>query len=288
MKRVIPMRAFSRQAISMVGALVVATVGLTACGHPTTSQPTGARTPTSAPAPSSEPSTSAGATSPAPSAPSAPSAAGQLAGFVAAAQRADAQIRRAAVLINAGIGRTSMQFPKATLDAIRGIDIASAAQAIPAGLPPDLLRDVMTVYGDLSSRSASLHGVWLYDYAGTKIPIGGPDAKGILRCLGNGAPAARRFGTDLDAMLTLARQIPPLTLAGPRSRAAAEVTVRVTLITRADFCSYECGGYAPTQLASLTWNPATRPGHYDGTIAGTGFWADYHPGHGWVADINAC
>ena len=182
-----------------------------------------------------------------------------------------------------------MQFSRAALDSVRAIDIASPARAIPAGLPQDLLRDVMTVYGDLASRSASLNGVWLYDSEGTKLPITGPDAKGILRCLHNGAPAAHRFGADLAAMLTLARQIPPLTLAGPESRAAAEVAVRVTLITRPNFCSYECGGYAPIQLDPLTWNPATRPGHYDGTVGGTGrFWADYHAGHGWVADINAC
>ena len=182
-----------------------------------------------------------------------------------------------------------MQFSRATLDAIRAVDITSPARAIPAGMPQDLLRDVMTVYGDLASRSASLSGIWLYDSEGTRLPISAADAKGILRCLHNGAPAAHRFGVDMAAMLTLARQIPQLTLAGPESRAAAEVAVRVTLITRPNFCSYECGGYAPTQLDTLTWNAATRPGHYDGTVGGTGrFSADYHPGHGWVADINAC
>ena len=280
----IPVRAHARQAISLVGSVLIAAVALTACGHSTATSPAGTTTSSSAqPAPSSGPSTPGGATSPG------PSAANQVAGFAAAAQSADAQIRHAAALINGGIGRTSMRFAPATLAAIRAIDITSAARAIPAGLPPGLLRAVIVVYGDLAARKGSLSGVLLYDPESTSLPIGGPDAKGVLRCLHNGAPAAARFGADLSAMLALARQIPPVTLAGPESRAAAEVAVRVESISKVNFCSYDCGGYAPTQLEPIFWNPATRPGHYDGTIGQmTRFQADYHAGQGWVVSINAC
>jgi hypothetical protein len=57
------------------------------------------------------------------------------------------------------IGATSMRFTPATVAAIRALSNAPPARAIPAGLPTELLREVLVVYGDLASRTAAFSGV---------------------------------------------------------------------------------------------------------------------------------
>ena len=223
--------------------------------------------------------------------PLAPSAAGQLAAFIAAAGRADSQLRHAAVLVNADIGATSMRFMPATLAAVRALGSAPVARAIPAGLPAELLRETLVVYGDLSSRAAAFGGVRLDGYPGRDLPIGGQEAKDVLRGLHNGGPAAARFGGDLAAVRSLAQQTPPLTVAAPDSRAAAELALRLYSIDLRNNCSEEFGGYAPTQFEKVFWTPASdrHSHHYEGTIGSGGrFQADYTAAHGWQININAC
>jgi hypothetical protein len=233
----------------------------------------------SRPAPSSTAATTARA----------PSATGQLAPFVAAAGQADGQLRHAARLVNGEIGSTSMRFTPATLAAIRDLSTMPAARAIPADLPAGLLRAVLVVYGDLASRRAAFGGIERYGHSG-ELTIGRHDANEVLRGLHNGAPAAARYGADLAAMLSLAQQTPPLSLALPDSRDAAELALRLSSIDKHNGCSDLFGGYAPAVLESVIWHSGAgqRSGHYEGTIDTVRFEADYGAEHGWEINIHAC
>jgi hypothetical protein len=271
-----------RAAVGGAGLITVITLGLAACGQATAPAPAAT---SSRPAPSSSSATSARATTP-----PAPSAAGQLAAFIAAAEQADSQVRHAAALVNSDIGATSMRFTPAALAAVRALSNAPVARAIPAGLPDELLRETLAVYGDLASRTAALGGVGRYSYSGRALPIGGQEARAVLGCLRHGAPAAARFGADLAALRSAAQQTPPLTLAAPGSRAAAEVALRVNSIDKPNICSDECGGFAPAQLQTVIWHPGSgqHSRHYEGTIGGIRFQADYTAAHGWEINIYAC
>ena len=274
------MGALARRA----GLLAVITVSLAGCGH-AAAPPHGVGTP----ATSSRPAAGSAAASTRATSPPAPSEASRLAVFMTAAGQADSQLRHAAVLVNAGIGTTSMRFTPAAVAAVGALSNAPAARAIPAGLPVELLRRVLAVYGDLSSRNGAFGGVRLFGQPERELPVGGQDARDILRGLHNGAPAAARFGTDLAAVGSLAQQTPPLAVAAPDSRAAAELALRLTSIDKRNHCSYQFGGFAPTQLETVTWQPASKYSrHYDGTISGGRFQADYTAAHGWQININAC
>lgn len=285
-----PARAFARQALRGASMIAVIALGIAACGQ--------GRGPASGGGPAAPSSRSAPggtrAVTPPPAStrpvPPGPTAAGQLAAFVAAAEHADSQLRHAAALVNADIGAASMRFTPATMAAVRGLDYTAPGAAIPAGLPAGLLEDVMVVCGDLASRDGAFNGVRIFGSSGRELPIGGQDARDLLRGLRNGAPAAARFGADLAAVRTLARQTPPVRIAPPDSRAAAEVAVRLDSLGRRNHCSYDFGGWAPAALEPLTWQPAAdqHAGHYAGTIGGIRFQADYAAGHGWSVTIYAC
>lgn len=218
------------------------------------------------------------------------SAASQLAGFLAAAGLADAQLRHAAALVNEGIGASSMSFSPATLAAVKALDPAPVARAIPAGLPPELLRRVVLAYSDLESRTASLRGILQSGYASGRLPISSQDGSYIQRCLGNGAPAAARFAADLAAVRSLAEATPPVTVAAPDSRAAAEVAVQITFINVGNSGCDSCGGGVLTTLPRIVWQRQYEPeGRYsDGTVNGLRFNASYHPGTGWQVQLWAC
>jgi hypothetical protein len=277
---VIFMGARTRRVLQGAGLFAVITLSLTACGQSTAPPAGGGTTPSSRPTQSSTRATT----------PPAPTAAGQLAAFIAAAAHADYLLHHAAALVNGDIGATSMRFTPATLAAIRQLDNAPTAHAIPAGLPTELLGAVLAVYGDLSSRTAAFSGVLMYGNSLQMLPIGGHDAKEVLRGLHNGSSAAARFEADLAAVGAHAQQTPPLTIAPPNSRAAAELALRVRSIDNRNFCSEEFGGWAPTVLAPVIWSPSTdlHSGHYEGTIGGIRFQAGYTAEHGWKIIIYAC
>ena len=274
-------------------AVLAVAVGLAAgCG---TAAPPGAPSTPSGRAATSAPG---GGTNPAPSRPAptsttvppTPSAATQLAAFFAAAGHADSQLHHAAALINGDIGATSMRFAPATIAAVRGIELAPVASALPAGLPTEMLREVLVVYGDLASRTGAFNGVRMYGSSGRELPIGSPEAQSVLRGLRNGAPAAARFNGDLAAARTLAQQTPPVTVAAPDSRAALELALRLQSISLRNSCSEEFGGYAPTSLETIVWQPSTdqHSSHYEGLVGGVRFSADYTVQHGWTIIIYAC
>jgi hypothetical protein len=261
----------------------IITLSLAACGQAATSTHGGTA------GTSSRPTSGASAT-PGGTTPAAPSAAADLAPFIAAAGQADSRLHHAAALVNGDIGAASMRFTPATVAAIHALGNAAVAHAIPAGLSADLLREVLAVYGDLSSRTAAFGGVLRYGYSGRELPTGGQDAKNVLRGLHNGAPAAARFDADLAAVRSGAQQAPPLALVGPDTRAAAELALRLHSTDKRNFCSEEFGGFAPAQLETVIWYPADdrHTHHYEGTISGISFQADYTAAPGWEINILAC
>ncbi len=271
-----------RRSAAVITAILVA--GLAGCGSTVASGPGGGA---SSPAPATT-SPAPAATSPA-TQPSA-SAAAQLAGFYTAAQLADAQLRHAAALVNKGIGPSSMSFTPAALAAVKALDAAPVARTIPAGLPTELLRRVLLVYSDLESRTASLSSISRSGYSSGSLPISGQEGSYIHDCLGNGAPAAARFGADLAAVRALAEATPPVTVAAPDSRPAAELAVRITWINVGNSGCMSCGGGVTPTLATIIWQREYDPGagHSDGTINGLRFRADYHAGSGWQAMLFAC
>jgi hypothetical protein len=183
-----------------------------------------------------------------------------------------------------------MRFTPATIAAVRGIELAPAAAALPPGLPDGMLREVLVVYGDLASRTDALNGVQMYGASGRQLPIGSPQAQSVLRGLRNAAPAAARFNSDLAAARTLAQQTPRVTVAAPDSQAALELALRLQSIILRNSCDEELGGYAPTSLETIVWQPSTgqHSSHYQGLVGGIRFTADYTVQHGWTINIHAC
>jgi hypothetical protein len=183
-----------------------------------------------------------------------------------------------------------MRFTPAAIAAVRGIELAPVASALPAGLPTEMLREVLVVYGDLASRTDAFNGVLMYGSSGRELPIGGPEARSVLGELRNGAPAAARSNGDLAAARTLAHQTPPVTIAAPDSRAALELALRLQAISLRNSCSEDFGGYAPTSLEPIIWQPSTgqHSSHYEGLISGVRFSADYAVQYGWTMIIHAC
>ena len=288
---------FTRKRRLTVAAATTAVLvaGLAGCGS-TIAPGTGRTATPPAPATASPTTSPAPATtSPAPavSSPAAPpraSAAEQLTGFFAAARLADARLRHAAVLVNGGIGTTSMRFSPAALAAVNALDMAPVAHAIPAGLPAELLRRVLLAYSDLESRTMSLVRVSESAYYPGPLPMSGQEGSYIYGCLRNGAPAAARFGGDLASARALAEVTQPMMLAQPDSRAAAELALRIAFIDGANSGCMSCGGAVFTTLTPVIWHPAYVPGagRSDGTIGGVRFTARYHAARGWQVEIWAC
>ena len=286
---------FTRKRRLAVAAATTAVLvaGLAGCGS--TVAPGTGRTATSpAPAPTSAATSPAPATtSPAPAisspAPPRASAADQLVGFFAAAQLADARLKHAAVLVNEGIGTTSIRFSPAALAAVNALDMTPVAHAIPAGLSAELLRRVLLAYSDLESRTMSLVRVSEYAHYPSPLPMSGQEGSYIYGCLRNGAPAAARFGGDLASVRALAQATQPVTVARPDSRPAAELAARIAFINGTNSGCASCGGAVFTSLTPVIWHPTyvSGVGHSDGTIGGIRFTAHYGA-QGWQVQIWAC
>jgi hypothetical protein len=216
-------------------------------------------------------------------------AADDLAPYFSAAQSLSQQLAAAAVLINSGIHANTMSFDQTTLDAITAIDPSSAAKQIPAGIPPDLLRAVLRVQSELVSRRAAFNTV-------TSHPT---DRPYVLSCLANGAPAAARFAGDLAAARSLAARTPPIAVAGPTSRPAADLAIYLQYFEGVNMCCGSCGGVIATELPVISWVPPTgrtwAPPHgWNGTLKATPtstetlpFSAQYLSGKGWSVQFAA-
>jgi hypothetical protein len=294
-------------------------LGLTACSThaaPTKAPATSGTAGTSASVPGagspgpfgSTPVAPTASASGAPSAPAPrrPSAADQLAGFFAAAERADRQIRQASRLIDGGFRGEVVVLDPATVAAVKAIDTKPVVRAIPGGLTPRQLRSVLQVYADLSSRRAAFNRVLEYA-SDSPLPRGSTNGKDLLTCLGHGSAAAARFADDLAASRALAAASAPVKVAPAHSRLTAEVAIRVHGLDLPNNGCGECGGVAPRPvvLHPIVWKRVDQGPNsaWDATIATGPFTttvndgvrlivltgtARYVPDHGWNTNLNAC
>jgi hypothetical protein len=213
-----------------------------------------------------------------------------LAPFLAEVRQADARLRHAAALINAGIGAAVVLVDQVTATAVRAAQPdTAAARAVPRGLAPELLRRTLVVYHDLVARHAAMG----YFLAPGSHPRGSgsgvSSAAGLmLECLANGAAPASRFAADLASLEQYARTQPAITAAQEDVVAEAEVAVRVRLIVARNRCADECGSAVFTNLAKVTWTVRpTASAAGQGEVEGVTFTVT-PSARGWAVKLNAC
>jgi hypothetical protein len=211
-----------------------------------------------------------------------------LARFLAEARKADVRLRRAAALIDAGIGDDAIRVDRATADAVRAAAPDAAADAVPLGLQSDLLQRTLLVYNDLAARHAAMSG---FRFAPRTYPMAGPmagEGRDLLRCLANGARASARFAGDLAALQSLARSRPATVTAASDPESAAGLAVRLSRIDSRNTCSEECGANVYTELAPLIWTlkpTAATAGR--GELEGITFTTTPQDG-GWSVSSDSC
>lgn len=280
---------------------VVLSVGIGACSGaqrtvtatpPTTATAGSTPTPTLTPTPSATPAPAAAAL-------------GDLAAFVDAAREVDARLHAATPLINASIQTDAVVVDERTATAVKAIDISAVASTIPAGMPAELMRQVLTVYSDLVSRTLAMSGFRYADRTYSRISsegaMGPAEGEEMVQCLANGSPAAQRFEADLAAVVTTAGSTPPLPALDPTSLAYPELEARLQEIVARNGGCGACGGHVATRSSSIVWDdPAPSATTRNGTIVyvpdetgthedwGISFTATYAPGEGWTVDIHAC
>lgn len=213
---------------------------------------------TTAPAPSDSATTAPPETTAPPT--ERPSAADALQPFFAAATTMDEQLRAAATAIN-GTGPRWEAVTQEVADRVNAAELEPVAQAIPAGLPRDLLLAVMRVYTDLSSRRAAMQSFALAGPFGVS-PID------PLAELANGHAAAERFDGDLVAARALAASLPPVTVAPPDSKAAAELLMVLEVVRLGNFGCNARGGGVMDELPTVVWFSDTY-GAIEGTVHAT-------------------
>lgn len=212
---------------------------------------------------------------PAPTSGSRASAADALEPFFTAAATMDDQLRAAATAIN-GEGPPWTAVSPEVADAVGAAELLPVARAIPAGLPPDLLRGTVLVFSDLTSRRFAMAS---FEHAGD-FPYQPID---LLGELANGHAAAGRFDDDVAALRSLATSTPPITVQPPDSRAAAEVTLLVAYVGIANGGCDSRGGVVITEPPVITWASERT-----GTIGGIGFTVEPVSGGTWHAQLDAC
>lgn len=206
--------------------------------------------------------------------------------FLAAAATLDTQLRTAATTINGG-GPPWTEVSQEMADAVQAASLEPVANAVPAGLPHDLLQSVILVYSDLSSRRHAMESF----ATAPDLPHEPIDP---LAELGNGRAAAARFDDDLTALRSLAASTPPVTIAAPDSRAAAEALLYVKFVELANGGCDSRGGEVFPQLPALDWIPSTPESpdigidEWDGHVGGIEFTADLTAAGTWDIVIWAC
>lgn len=283
---------------------VVLSLGVGACSG---SPPTGTATPTTSPTITTAGSTPTSTPTPMPSATPAPTASAlvDLTAFIDAAREVDTRLHAATPLVNASIQTDAVVVDERTATAVKAIDISAVASTIPAGMPAELMRQVLTVYSDLVSRTLAMSGFRYADRTYSRISsegaMGPAEGEEMVQCLANGSPAAQRFEADLAAVVTTAGSTPPLPALDPTSLAYPELEARLQEIVARNGGCGACGGHVATRSSSIVWDdPAPSATTRNGTIVyvpdetgthedwGISFTATYAPGEGWTVDIHAC
>lgn len=170
-------------------------------------------------------------------------------------------------------------------DKVTTADIVPVGRAVPAGMPPDLLRATVLVYSDLVSRRAAMQ---TFANAGPT----GRSADVMLGDLGRGHAAAERFDTDLAALRSLAAGAAPFEPAAPDDRARAEVLLLVRYTDAANLGCDSRGGVVLTELPAIVWSETPPPGidpswQHHGTIGHIDFSANLVDGT-WKVQLWAC
>jgi hypothetical protein len=233
------------------------------------------QTTTEAPTTTERPTTTVGA-----------SAADALQPFFAAATTLDTQLHAAATAINGG-GPPWTGVSQEMADAVQAAALEPVAATVPAGLSRDVLQSVILVYSDLSSRR---HAMASFSSA-PNLPYEPIDP---LAELANGHAAAVRFDDDLADLRSLAESTPPVTVAPPDSRAAAEALIYVQYVELTNGGCDSRGGAVFTRLPALDWTPSTPDSpdigipEWDGHVGGIEFSANYNPNGVWDIVIWAC
>ncbi len=266
-------------AMVLVAALVAAIV--TRGGDDESSTKRSSTTQPEASVAAPESTTPATATTSAPSV--RPSALGVMAPFLAAAATMDDQLHTAAAAINSS-GPPFTTVSAGVASAVQAADIDAVAAEIPAGLPNPLLRQTILVYSDLVSRRAAMQGFAdAHTVATLANPPGDVTADDLAMELQNGHAASVRFDDDVATLRALAADTPPVTIAGPATRAAAETRLHVALVNEANNGCDSRGGEVFTELAPIVWQTDSR-----GTIRGIGFEATFGPDSQWHVLLSAC
>ena len=215
-------------------------------------------------------------------------AADSLAAFFAAARADDARIRATARAINRETGPASVHFSRATVDAVKASAPHLTARALPAGMDADLLRTTLIVYSDLGARSAAFNPVVGF---GTEVrPRTDPEVVRFLDALRRGSLVARAYPADLAAARALAAAKPPIVLARPDSRAAAELAIRIALVKLGNNGCNSSGAPVLRHLLPIVWKTTVTPDgrRHDGSIARLPFHVKYAAGSAWAVELDAC
>lgn len=272
--------ASTAAAVVVAASVVALTIGDD--DEVTTTAPTPATT--EAASPTTPPTTGPATTA---TTPVQPSAADALAPFFSAAATLDAQLKDAATAINS-TGPPWTAVSQDVADAVRAAALEPVAQAIPAGLPRELLQSVILVYSDLTSRRYAMQSFW----SAGEFPYQPIDP---LAELANGHAAAVRFDDDLAALRALAASTPPVTVRPPDSRDAAEVLLLVEYVNLANGGCDSRGGAVFTELPTIQWVTIVVPdatpegsSQWDGRVGGIEFRADLGPDGTWDVMLSAC
>jgi len=212
--------------------------------------------------------------------PAGPSAADGLEVFFSAAATMDGQLSAAATAIN-GAGPPWPVVSEQVASTVQAAELGPVAEAIPAGLPHDLLQSAILVYSDLTSRRFAMAS---FGYVrAPDEPVHGD----LMEELGNGHEAAERFDADLAAARELAAAQPPITVAAPDSRAAAERLVLLDYVLKANGGCDSRGGVVIETLPPIVWESESG-GTVHGRYSDIEFVATLGPDGSWTAYINAC
>ncbi len=208
-----------------------------------------------------------------------------LAPFFAAADAADAALGAAAIAVNDSYAGDTVTFTRATVDLVGQARPSAVAAAIPAGLDPDVERATLLVYSDLESRFAALHGE-------SCVQVGTfTRAELDPHCFTEGHAAAVAMQADIAAARAAASSAAPFVNAGPHSREAAEVALRVGYVDGNNEGCESHGGFRATDPIDIVWNgdPSAVNGAAsgDGIANGVRFTASW-TGEAWSVRYLAC
>ena len=204
-----------------------------------------------------------------------PSATEALDPFFAAADTLDRQLQAAAAAINA-TGPPWEEVTEDVASAVRAADLDPVERTIPAGLPRELQKAVLTVFSELVSRRTAMESFayagpvsadgFVLNEEGNPIEVAHMTTPQLIEELENGHEAARRFEDDLAAARALAAATPPIEPVPTESRLTAEILILVDMVRIGNQGCDARGGYVLRELPTVTWGPVPDNPDAEGTL----------------------